>query len=425
MRMTTFCGRLVALLLTLGFAAARRRVARRQPDARRRAREASPPTPSADTEAAIAAVAASGNAARRADHRGAAGRPAAVRRRRARRSIIQRRAGRVLDAATGAAVRRRRAGRSQRSCASTTACAARIDAALGGLTLLSPDPAQRLAAAQAVFKSRDASGAAGARHRARQGDRRARQARADRGARRRHSLPGRRHRGRQARRHRRHPRPRRPGRARAARPACRPTRRLRCSKRRAATRSPAIQIRLAFWEAVQNAWYGLSLGSVLLLAAIGLAITFGVMGVINMAHGEMVMLGAYTTFVVQEMIRAHNPGLFDYSLPIAIPLAFLVAGVVGILIERSDHPLPLRPPAGDAARHLGPVADPAAGGAHHLRPDQPRGRHPVLDERRLRASGSITITYNRLWIIVLHAGRVRRAARRCCASPASAWRCAR
>ena len=59
---------------------------------------------------------------------------------------------------------------------------------------------------------------------------------------------------------------------------------------------------------MQNAWYGLSLGSVLLLAAIGLAITFGVMGVINMAHGEMVMLGAYTTFVVQEIIRTHNPG---------------------------------------------------------------------------------------------------------------------
>src|SRR5262252_1308098 len=91
---------------------------------------------------------------------------------------------------------------------------------------------------------------------------------------------------------------------------------------------------LAVWEMAQNAWYGLSLGSVLLLAAIGLAITFGVMGVINMAHGEMVMLGAYTTFVVQQVIRAHNPALFDYSLAIAIPLAFLVAGFVGILIER-------------------------------------------------------------------------------------------
>ena len=64
----------------------------------------------------------------------------------------------------------------------------------------------------------------------------------------------------------------------------------------------------------QNVWYGISLGSVLLLAAIGLAITFGVMGVINMAHGEMVMLGAYTTFVVQEVIRTSCPGLFDCSL---------------------------------------------------------------------------------------------------------------
>ena len=58
------------------------------------------------------------------------------------------------------------------------------------------------------------------------------------------------------------------------------------------------------------------------------------MGVINMAHGEMVMLGAYTTFTVQELIRTYNPALFDYSLLIAVPLAFLVAGLVGVLIER-------------------------------------------------------------------------------------------
>lgn len=95
-----------------------------------------------------------------------------------------------------------------------------------------------------------------------------------------------------------------------------------------------IRTWLAVWNAVQNVWFGLSLGSVLLLAAIGLAITFGTMGVINMAHGEMVMLGAYTTFVVQELIRAHAPGLFEVSLFIALPLAFAVAGVVGILIER-------------------------------------------------------------------------------------------
>lgn len=96
----------------------------------------------------------------------------------------------------------------------------------------------------------------------------------------------------------------------------------------------SIEQSLALWGVVQNLWYGLSLGSVLLLAAIGLAITFGVMGVINMAHGEMVMLGAYTTFVVQEVIRASAPGMFDWSLAIAIPAAFLVAGAIGVAIER-------------------------------------------------------------------------------------------
>jgi len=96
----------------------------------------------------------------------------------------------------------------------------------------------------------------------------------------------------------------------------------------------SIEQRLKLIGYVQNVWYGLSLGSVLLLAAIGLAITFGVMGVINMAHGEMVMLGAYTTFVVQEAFRAWAPGLFDLSLPVALPLAFLVAALVGIAIER-------------------------------------------------------------------------------------------
>ncbi|WIJ26486.1 urea ABC transporter permease subunit UrtB [Devosia sp. RR2S18] len=90
----------------------------------------------------------------------------------------------------------------------------------------------------------------------------------------------------------------------------------------------------AIWAALQNVWFGLSLGSVLLLAAIGLAITFGVMGVINMAHGEMVMLGAYTTFMVQSVIRTSFPGLLDYSLAIALPAAFLFTGLVGIAIER-------------------------------------------------------------------------------------------
>ena len=102
----------------------------------------------------------------------------------------------------------------------------------------------------------------------------------------------------------------------------------------AAAAVAAIERSERLWSLAQSVFYGLSLGSVLLLAAAGLAITFGVMGVINMAHGEMVMLGAYTTFVVQEAIHANAPGLSGWSLPIAVPLAFLVSGAVGIAIER-------------------------------------------------------------------------------------------
>jgi urea transport system permease protein len=91
---------------------------------------------------------------------------------------------------------------------------------------------------------------------------------------------------------------------------------------------------IALYDGIQNVWYGVSLGSVLLLAAIGLAITFGVMGVINMAHGEMVMIGAYTTFVVQELFRAYAPGAFDYSLFVALPAAFLISGLIGVALER-------------------------------------------------------------------------------------------
>lgn len=105
-------------------------------------------------------------------------------------------------------------------------------------------------------------------------------------------------------------------------------------KQAAATAIAGLNNKLALWAAAQNVWYGISLGSVLLLAAIGLAITFGVMGVINMAHGEMVMLGAYTTFVVQSVIRGSFPGLFDWSLAIALPLAFMVAAGIGLIIER-------------------------------------------------------------------------------------------
>jgi urea transport system permease protein len=103
----------------------------------------------------------------------------------------------------------------------------------------------------------------------------------------------------------------------------------------ARTAVTAIDRVLQLWSIVQSVYYGLSLGSVLLLAAAGLAITFGVMGVINMAHGEMVMVGAYVTFMVQQAIRAAAPGLFGASLLISVPLAFIVAGIIGIIIERT------------------------------------------------------------------------------------------
>jgi len=86
----------------------------------------------------------------------------------------------------------------------------------------------------------------------------------------------------------------------------------------------------SFYGGVETLFFGLSLGSVLVLSAIGLAITFGVMGVINMAHGELMMLGAYTTYVMQLILPGH-PGA---STIIAVPAAFLVSGAVGVLIER-------------------------------------------------------------------------------------------
>ena len=96
-----------------------------------------------------------------------------------------------------------------------------------------------------------------------------------------------------------------------------------------------IDQRLQLWGLLENLYYGVSLGAVLLLAAAGLAITFGVMGVINMAHGEMVMIGAYTTFVVQHLVTAVAPALEPVGLIFAVPAAFVAAGLIGVLIERS------------------------------------------------------------------------------------------
>jgi urea transport system permease protein len=272
-----------------------------------------------------------------------------------------------------------------------------VQAALGSLTLMAPDPGKRLDAARAVFKSKDANALAALDQAiAKETDARVKaallEARAavvlyldsasdadkieavnlirQRGDQEALSLLG--------------------GLPANASPAV---------KKAATDAIASIQSGLAIWTAAQNAWYGLSLGSVLLLAAIGLAITFGVMGVINMAHGEMVMLGAYTTFVVQEVIRAHNPALFDYSLAFAIPLAFIVAGSIGILIERGiirflyGRPLETLLATWGLSLILQQAVRTAFGPTNKDvgNPSWMSGSFDL---------GQITITYNRLWIIV-------------------------
>jgi urea transport system permease protein len=302
--------------------------------------------------------------------------------------------GKIIDAATGAAVDK----------LPDNAAAVRlnnrlrrvVEAALGGLTLLSPDPAKRIAAAQSVFKSHEESalavidgalaketnkGAKAAFTEARaaillykgdatevekleaiaivkaRGDQEAMALLTGLGS----DVP--------------------PNVAHAA-----------------ASAIASIQSNLAMWSMVQNAWYGLSLGSVLLLAAIGLAITFGVMGVINMAHGEMVMLGAYTTFVVQEVIRTRYPELFDYSLLIAVPLAFLVAGAIGVLIERGiirflyGRPLETLLATWGLSLVLQQAVRTMFG------PTNREVGNPTWMSGAFEV-GQITITYNRLWIL--------------------------
>jgi urea transport system permease protein len=302
--------------------------------------------------------------------------------------------GKIIDAATGAAVDKLPDG------AATVRLNNKlrrvVEAALGGLTLLSPDPAKRIAAAQSVFKTHDEAmlpvvdGAL-----AKETNKAAKLAFTE---------------------------------ARAAillyKPDATDVEKLEAIatvKARgdqeamalltglgsdqppiiasaAANATASIERTLAIWSTFQNAWYGLSLGSVLLLAAIGLAITFGVMGVINMAHGEMVMIGAYTTFVVQEVIRTRYPGLFDYSLLIAVPLAFVVAGAIGVVIERGiirflyGRPLETLLATWGLSLVLQQAVRTAFG------PTNREVGNPSWMSGAFEL-GQITITYNRLWIL--------------------------
>ena len=105
---------------------------------------------------------------------------------------------------------------------------------------------------------------------------------------------------------------------------------------RTALRAALDQIdgRLAWGERLGVIFTGISLGSILLLVALGLAITYGLMGVINMAHGELMMIGAYATYVVQNLFRSYLPGAFDAYVLVAIPASFLAAAAVGAVLER-------------------------------------------------------------------------------------------
>src|ERR1700704_4999943 len=302
--------------------------------------------------------------------------------------------GKFIDAATGAPVASLPDGAA--AVRLNNRLRRTVDAALGGLTLLSPDPAKRIAAAQSVFKTHDETmlpvidGAL-----AKETNKAAKAAFTE---------------------------------ARAAillyKPDATEVEKLEAvavvkSKgdqeamalltglgsdvppnvaRAAASAIASIQSNLALWSMVQNGWYGLSLGSVLLLAAIGLAITFRGMGVINMAPGEMGVIRAYVTFVVQEVIRSSFPALFDYSLIFAVPLAFIVAGAIGVLIERTiirflyGRPLETLLATWGLSLVLQQAVRTVFGPTNQEvgNPSWMSGAFEI---------GQITITYNRLWIL--------------------------
>ncbi len=242
--------------------------------------------------------------------------------------LIRAPGGGVQDAETGAPVPDAGHGRPVRV---NNAIRRALDAALGGLRLQAPDAATRLAAAEAVYRARDAQAlpaldAALAKEHDPAVRRTMEAARAS-------ALLA------------------SPGSTEADRLAAVKTLGARGTEearsllaslgdqppavaQAAAVAVASIDRSLRLWGALQDVLYGVSLGSVLLLAAAGLAITFGVMGVINMAHGEMVMLGAYTAFVVQGAVRDYVPALDGASLVIAVPLAFLVTAALGAVIER-------------------------------------------------------------------------------------------
>jgi urea transport system permease protein len=161
-----------------------------------------------------------------------------------------------------------------------------------------------------------------------------------------------------------------------------------------------VEDRLFYYQALGSIFQGLSLGSVLLLAAIGLAITFGFMGVINMAHGEMVMIGAYVTFMIQEVFRIVAPEYFGLSLALAVPAAFLASGGLGIIMERSvirwlyGRPLETLLATWGISLILQQAVRTIFG------PTNREVGNPEWMSGAVELAGGVLLTYNRIWIIV-------------------------
>ena len=162
----------------------------------------------------------------------------------------------------------------------------------------------------------------------------------------------------------------------------------------------SVERRLSTWQTVGDVYRGISLGSVLLLAAVGLAITFGVMGVINMAHGEMIMIGAYTTFVVQQALAPFLSSGSAWSLAISVPAAFLVAGAVGVVIERCvirflyGRPLETLLATWGVSLVLQQAIRSIFGATNQ------QVTAPDFMSGAIEFSTGLVLTYNRLWIIL-------------------------
>ena len=158
-----------------------------------------------------------------------------------------------------------------------------------------------------------------------------------------------------------------------------------------------IELARIFYSVLETAFFGLSLGSVLALVAIGLTITFGVMGVINMAHGELMMLGAYTTYVVQLLM----PNYLDLSILVAIPAAFLVAGSAGVLIERTIIRFLYGRPLETLLATFGVSLVLQQLVRSVFSPNNRPVVTPTWMSGSLQINGAFSLTYNRLYIVLI------------------------